>query len=177
MVGETDNVASVREEVDGLLSSLDILTSIEPSRIQAELARTEARAALLRSLLAARQPPALPPPASPPPASPPARKDGLEPRAPGKAGRPRRISPFAFKPGAALAPTGKAPPDLDSARRVALFIKTNGPKRIDGLRNGLAAMNVTQAQLDDALRSTWFERAGPCWSLSSDGQAQVQRDD
>lgn len=172
MLDQDATVPSVREEVHDLFASLNTLMNIPEEKIEAELRRTEAQASLLRSLLCARQAATLP---APKPTAALTAKQISAVRAKGTPGR-ARVSPFAVKPGA-LKPTGKEPPDADSARKVALFLRINGPKRVDGLRNAIDTMGVTQSQLDDALRSNWFERAGACWNLSSDGQAQVRRDD
>lgn len=76
-------------------------------------------------------------------------------------------------------PKGKAADfsDLptDAAELVGLFLKQNGPKRRDAIRN---ACGITENDLlDHILSGEWFEKDGPLWTLSSDGHAKFRRDD
>ena len=81
------------------------------------------------------------------------------------------VRPTAGTASAPSSPT-PTPPVGKLADRLGAFLKINGPKRRDALRN---ALNCTNDQLDDMLEHPWFEMDGGMFTLSSTGHVEFAK--
>ena len=130
-------MGTLAERLDALLEGL------ADEDVDGEIERCESRLTVLQSLKKRRQ--------EAPPAP------SVRPR-----GRPLKVSKGVN--GTAAVPV-KSQDDL--ARSIGIFLKEEGPKRIDAIRNHLGA--VSMSALDAVLEKSWFERDHGLWKLSNEG--------
>lgn len=132
-----------------------ILDERDTAEIDAEIDRAEARLVLLRAM-----------------------RDGLKtlPAPKTRAVKTRPTGPKVSANGKRIGrPPKSAPADMDDlAFRLGVFLKANGPKRSDSIRNHLG---IDEVQFAELIKRPWFEKDGSLWTLSSDGFTHFRQDD
>lgn len=137
--------------LSGVLDSL-LRVPLRPEEVDSEIAATEARLRLLRALKGEVSPtrPALP--------SPRRKTESEDPVA--------RWSPD---------PKEDAPEREALELRVGAYLRMNGPKRRDSIRNSLECDDLLLSRT--LALSKFFLKEGGMWGLSSEGEARFRRDD
>lgn len=142
---------------------LDALLENETPEIDLEIEKTERRLTLLKALRGCGAPKSVADVFAPPKVKKAAKKPGRNPN--GAKFEPAEALKLATGPARSMGQMD------DLAFKAGAFLKREGPRRSDAIRNHL---NIDYATCEELLKRPWFEKDGVRWRLSSDGEIEFQ---